>query len=283
VGDAVYILLPVHNRRALTVRMAEALRRQNLSEFHVWLLDDGSGDGTADAVREILPAVKVIPGDGNWWWGGCLQQAWLLLKQTPPSPESIIGICNDDMEIEDDFLSNAAGELRRQPDTLLLAREIDPATGADLPTGVAVDLVNLRFAATRDPAAINCLSTRGLFLRWRDFERIGGFHPRLLPHYLSDYEFTLRAHRCGLQLRVAESFAIRLNHAASGLDRPQILRAPRWQRPQMVFSRRFKENPWAWSAFVWLAVPWWRRPRLWLKVWASTAVLLFGSLFASRI
>ena len=32
-GEPVYILLPVHNRRAITVRMAEALRGQTLQDF----------------------------------------------------------------------------------------------------------------------------------------------------------------------------------------------------------------------------------------------------------
>jgi GT2 family glycosyltransferase len=279
-NNPMHIILPVHNRKALTVRFAEALRRQTWPNFRLLLVDDGSRDETADAVRAILPQTVVLRGRGDWWWAGCLQQGWLWLRHSPPPPDAIIGICNDDMEVGADFLAGAVRELDDNPETLLLAREIDAATGREQAAGVSADLTHLRFVPCREAAAINCLPTRGLFFRWRDFERIGGFHPRLLPHYLSDYEFTLRAHRRGLRLRVAGSFSVRTRHGSTGLERADLLRAPRWRRPAMMFSWRFKENPVAWSGFVLLAVPGWRRFWLLLKVWANAAHLLASCLLS---
>ena len=276
-----YIILPVHNRRALTVRFAEGLRRQTWPDFQLLLIDDGSTDGTAGAVRAILPETAVITGQGDWWWGGALQQAWLWLRRSPPAPDTIIGICNDDMDVADDFLAGAVRELEGSPGTLLLAREIDAATGQEQAAGVMADLHHLRFVPSHEAGAINCLSTRGLFFRWIDFERIGGFHPHLLPHYLSDYEFTIRAHRRGLRLCVAHSFAIRTARESTGIGRNDLWRASRWRRPAMIFSRRFKENPMAWSGFVVLAVPGWRRLWLLLKVWTNTGRLLANCLFTS--
>lgn len=64
--------------------------------------------------------------------------------------------------------------------------------------GVYADLKKLTFRQAKTKDEINCLSTRGLFLRVKDFKKIGGFYPKLLPHYLSDYEFTIRAYKKSL-------------------------------------------------------------------------------------
>ncbi len=278
VDSSLYIVLPVHNRRAITLRFAEALRRQTARGWQLLLVDDGCTDGTAGAVRAILPNTTVLTGGGDWWWAGALQQAWLWLCRTAPTPETIIGICNDDLEFAEDFLAGVRAELATRPGTLLLAREVDAATGKEAVAGVRADLANLRFFPCADRAAINCLSTRGLFLRWGDFQRIGGFHPALLPHYLSDYEFTVRAYRLGFQLRVADSAVVRSTSHTTGLARDNLWRLPRTRRFAAIFSRRFKENPWALSGFIVLAVPAWRRPWLLLKVWLNTARLLAMSL-----
>ena len=63
-GEPVYILLPVHNRRAITVRMAEALRGQTRQDFQLVLVDDGSTDGTADAAIGGGRAACITPASG---------------------------------------------------------------------------------------------------------------------------------------------------------------------------------------------------------------------------
>ena len=73
----VYVLLPVHNRRPVTEAFARSLAAQTDRNVRLVLIDDGSTDGTADAVKAILPDTVVITGQGNWWWGGGLQQGYL--------------------------------------------------------------------------------------------------------------------------------------------------------------------------------------------------------------
>ncbi len=273
-SEPVYILLPVHNRRDITVRMAEALRGQTRQDFQLVLVDDGSTDGTADAVRAVLPNAVVIRGDGNWWWAGCLHQAcaWLAAKGVPD--EAVICFLNDDVDIAPDFLTLAVAELAACPGTLLLARQMGASAVGETrgAGGVYADLARLRFMPETNPSAINCLPTRGLFLRWGDVARAGGFRPRLLAHYFSDYEFTLRAHRRGLRLRVAEKAQLFLQ-PDTGWSRADLFTRPRRKRFAMLFSKRFKENPLARSAFVWLAAPLWLRPWLGLRVWGGFALL----------
>ena len=267
----VHLLLPVHNRRATTLRFVEALRRQTYRNFHFVLIDDGSTDGTAAAVKQLCPELDVISGTGDWWWAGSLAEGCRHLQRGGISDDDVLLLINDDVELGPDFLADGLGELAAQPGALLLARQLDAATGAviDHGGGVNVDLRELRFTAARSPAEVNCLPTRGLFLRWGDFLRIGPFVPERLPHYLSDYEFTLRARARGLALVVAQRASLRVKSEQSGRSLADLFALPRPARFGLLFSERYKDNPLTWSAFVLLAVPRARRPYLWLKIWGA--------------
>ena len=221
-GVQLYILLPVHNRREITLRFVEALTCQTWREFHLVLIDDGSSDGTAAAVKLLWPAAEVITGNGNWWWAGCLDQGCKYLARHGIAEDDILVLMNDDVMMGAEFFEQAIDEFRTTKDTLFLARQVDLSTHCEIDHGggIRVDLNQLRFHAASRPAEINCMPTRGLFLRWRDMCRIGGFHPKYLPHYLSDYEFTLRAQRKGLHLRVARiaSLGVRTDQSGQSIE-----------------------------------------------------------------
>jgi GT2 family glycosyltransferase len=269
-----YILLPVHNRRAVTVQFVEALTRQTWREFHLILIDDGSRDSTADAVKALWPGVEVVTGAGDWWWAGSLDQGCRRLVGLGVADNDILVFMNDDVVIGPQFLEEAVGEFTKTQNTLLLARQLDAATGREIDQGggVNVDLSELRFVSAADSREVNCLPTRGLFLRWRDYCRTGGFRPKQLSHYLSDYEFTLRAWKKGLHLKVASTASLGVRMDQSGRSLMNLYAEPRARRFGMIFSKRFKDNPVTWSAFVWLAASPARKPYLWLKIWAHFVI-----------
>ena len=269
-----HILLPVHNRRDVTVAFVEALRRQTWREFHLLLIDDGSTDGTAEAVLGLWPAVEIVSGTGQWWWAGSLAQGCARLARSGIADDEVLLLINDDVVIGPDFLEQGMSELAHAPGTLLLARQRDAVTGAEigLGGGVKADLKRMRFAASDVVEEINCLPSRGLFLRWRDLKRTGGFLPERLPHYMSDYEFTLRALRAGLKLRVARLATVGVHQLKTGSSLAGLLAEGRRERFRLLFSPRYKDNPFTWSAFVGLAVaPAWR-PWLWVKIWVNFAL-----------
>jgi hypothetical protein len=97
------------------------------------------------------------------------------------------------------------------------------------------------------------------------FLRSGGFRPRLLPHYLSDYEFTLRLARRGTELVVDESFVMQSAPELTGLNKPssRTLRGV-WNE---AFSNRAKFNPKHWSAFAVMVCPPWTVPLHLVRIW----------------
>ena len=72
-------LITCHNRKSKTIACLERLFQQALPLgvlLKVYLVDDGSTDGTAEAVREKFPSVSVISADGSLFWCRGMRLAW---------------------------------------------------------------------------------------------------------------------------------------------------------------------------------------------------------------
>ena len=79
----VAILLTVHNRRETTLRCLEncwhqidAGKNEGKYDYTVYLVDDGSTDGTSEAVQSMFPQTVLIKGDGNLFWNRGMRLAW---------------------------------------------------------------------------------------------------------------------------------------------------------------------------------------------------------------
>lgn len=74
------VLLTVFNRKQQTLSCLKSLFEQEMLDRYVlkvYLTDDGSTDGTAEAVLECFPnKVKIIYGDGNLFWNRGMWTAW---------------------------------------------------------------------------------------------------------------------------------------------------------------------------------------------------------------
>lgn len=268
----VYILLPVHNRSIVTEHFIDCLAAQSYSNYHLILIDDGSTDGTEEMVQAKIKNLTVLKGQGDWWWAGSLQQGISWLIHSEVEDRDIVMFANDDITFEDDFLQKAVGILENLDGALLLPHLRDEITGLPQESGIEADLHNLTFIPAASPDKINCLSTRGLFMRISDLQKIGKFHPRLLPHYLSDYEFTIRAQRKGLMLITNAEIAIQLDRKQTSSrsigDNNLIYFTKR------LFSKKHVSNPIYWSSFILLTVPKSHILGLLLKVWIGTAKML---------
>jgi len=73
------VLMTCHNRRDKTLRCLRALFAQTLPRdmiLRVYLVDDGSSDGTAEAVASDFRKIRILKGDGSLYWCGGTRKAW---------------------------------------------------------------------------------------------------------------------------------------------------------------------------------------------------------------
>lgn len=274
-----YLIVPVHNRATTTAKFLNVLVRQKHVEFTLLLVDDGCTDDTVAIVQQKVPSprLRVLKGDGNLWWAGSLDLAYRHLRECDLHRNDAVMIINDDVTFDEDFLWRGMEALRKHPGACLQAIGVDRTSGS-VDQGAIADLVRLHFRAAEADERPNCLSTRGLLMDAATFLHSGGFRSRWLPHYLSDYEFTMRLRRRGVLLAVDKAFCLQVDLELTGTSQPSCESVRRFWTDS--FSNRAKFNPKHWSAFVLMACPLWVAPlhlmRIWLGFTRSLLAILLG-------
>ena len=79
--EKIAVLLTCFNRKEKTITSLNSLYSayEDVSkniELSIYLTDDGSTDGTAEAVRENFPDAIVLKGNGNLYWNGGMRNTW---------------------------------------------------------------------------------------------------------------------------------------------------------------------------------------------------------------
>lgn len=204
-------LLTCHNRREKTLAgLASLFASDGLGEafdLDVWLVDDGSSDGTGDAVRAAFPSVRLLGGDGSLFWAGGMRVAFAAAVRTLPD---FLLLLNDDTRLAPDAVlrllathaaARAEGEeviavgttadatgavtyggVRRVPAPLSLRYEVVPPADAPQPS----DTLNMNIA----------LVPRRVYTALGNLE--GAF-----SHALADFDYGLRARAAGFGVRTA--------------------------------------------------------------------------------
>lgn len=113
----VAVLMTVHNRKSATLACLKSLFAQNSIldyEVVVYMVDDGSTDGTGDAVREIYPGIKVLSGRGDLFWCGGMR---LAFSEALMQKHDFYLWLNDDVILYPDALQrlfHTHGSIRKQ-------------------------------------------------------------------------------------------------------------------------------------------------------------------------
>jgi GT2 family glycosyltransferase len=100
---SIAVLITCHNRREKTINCLNHLfSSQNRSEFDfdVFLVDDGSTDGTSEAISKQYPKVNIIKGNGELYWNQGMRLAWKTSIEIKRYEFYIL--LNDDTMIDED-------------------------------------------------------------------------------------------------------------------------------------------------------------------------------------
>lgn len=101
--ENIAILITCFNRKVNTIRCLEHINKINIRK-DIYLVDDGSTDGTSDEVKLKFPDVNLIQGNGNLYWNRGMLLAWQTASKF--NYDFYVWI-NDDVDI----YSNAFEEL----------------------------------------------------------------------------------------------------------------------------------------------------------------------------
>lgn len=226
--NEIAVLITCHNRKAKTLACLEALYQNELPEgysFDVFLVDDGSTDGTGEAVRANYPTVTVIQGNGNLYWNRGMHLAWETAAKTKEYDFYLW--LNDDTLLKKNALSML---LKGDRKDITIGTTINEKVN-QLTYG-GFDKENRLIEPEADKFTI-CDYFNGniVLIPRRVFEKVG-FNDNRFHHALGDFDYGLRARKAGFELMVA----------------PGILgyceahdRAPKWRNTELPVFKRLIE------------------------------------------
>lgn len=253
----IYIIVPVHNRINTTRNFIRYLKRQTYTNYHLVLVDDNSTDGTAEMVSAEVKNLTIIKGNGKLWWAGALQKGYDWIKNSGANKEDIVLMINDDTEFGEDYFSQAIKIFQDKKLTntkvLLYSPNHSMQSRALIDYAVKIDWSKFSFTPTLIDQEINCVSTRGLFVRVKDFISLGGFHPILLPHYLSDYEYTNRAYNKGYKLLPDKRISVYFDETSNSIENFDKINLKLFFK--YYFSKKYTCNPIYFTSFILLTCP----------------------------
>ncbi|OMH29312.1 glycosyl transferase [Tersicoccus phoenicis] len=210
----VAVVMITHNRRDEALRSLARLRA--LPERpHVVVVDNGSSDGTADAVRERHPWAELIASTENL--GAVGRNVGVERVDSP-----YVGFCDDDTWWE-------PGSLRRAADALDAHRTLGVVTGKILvEPGGTEDPINdellhspVETSGSMPGPALGSFLAGASVLRRTAFTEVGGFHERL---WLGGEEELMAADLATAGWELCHLPDVVVHHQASTLRDPHLRR-----------------------------------------------------------
>lgn len=276
-------IMTCHNRREKTLSSLGALREAADSEprslVSVFLTDDGSSDGTADAVLALPLEIWVIEGDGSLFWNRGTLRSWRAAHMSRLAFDAFL-LLNDDTVLDSQALTVLLDTHLLRRGAIVVGATRDATTGELTYGGVRRTsrwhpgkfrlLPELDRVQEADAANANCM-----LVPRQVVESVGMLDP-VFTHGIGDYDYGLRAKRIGVPTIVAPGTVgacSRNDLAGTWLDNSLPLR----HRLRLLESPRgLPRREW----FEYL-----RRhgtPLPWLVSWFPTLQVLRTSCFRSR-
>jgi GT2 family glycosyltransferase len=210
----VVTLTTCHNRRECTLAALSDLQAQDLPD-HVTLLhvlvDDGSTDGTTQAVRDHYPKVEIIQGNGQLYWAGGMRYGWC--RSVSKKAFDYLFVYNDDVRfdktaIADLLQSSASLQNFRAPHIIVGSfRSTDGKATTYGGRRRSSRWHPLKFANIIEPNGelqqVDTLNMNGALLSRSTLSRIGFLSDHFV-HSGADFEYGLKLRKAGGFVYVSE-------------------------------------------------------------------------------
>lgn len=222
----VIALMTCHNRCEKTVTSIGHYFACDLPEGFVRklvLVDDGSTDGTAEAVHAVFPDVVIERGDGSLFWNRGMVRAWE--RALPLEPDYVLWL-NDDTMLYPHALMTLLEtyiQMRRQTGQpgIVVGSTADRETGRLTYGGHIAPKRWKPFTYQRvwhesEPVECHAMNGNLVLIPMQIAQEVGKLDP-IFEHAMGDTDYALRARAMGYRLFVAPGFVGHCSHnPASG-------------------------------------------------------------------
>lgn len=228
----VAIIMSVFNRREKTLRCLSLCFEQIASfksagkyTFTVYLTEDACTDGTADAVAEMFPQVRIIHGTGSLFWNRGMCAAWN--EAAKESPDFYLWI-NDDTMIRPGALAALLDNSAALGNRAIVA---GTAVGSDgkLSYGGRTRSGRLINPDPIIPVACDLFNGNLVLVPDYVYQRLGTMDP-FYSHSFGDFDYAVRALKDRITSVVAPGILAECDRNAS---------VPDWRNPSVPLKARY--------------------------------------------
>lgn len=258
---SIAVILTCHNRKDKTLTCLKDLMNQDGIEnvdLTVYLVDDGSTDGTGDAVKKNFPQVNLFKGNGTLYWNGGMRFAFSVAKK---SDYDYYLWLNDDTFLYSDALKlllDTSNSIRSQKggDVIVTGTINDIDTGkvnygGRIKKSKFQPLKFIQLENSTEPQQCDTFNGNVVLIPRNVAKKIGNISPEYSKQHGGDIDYGLRAKYAGFESWVAPGF---IGECASNTtegtlfdkklpfkERIKIMKTPHGVPPAkewMVFSKR---------------------------------------------
>ena len=252
-------LITCHNRREKTIQCLQSLftaSPQPGTALDVYLVDDGSTDGTGEAVKSRFPLVKIIQGDGSLFWNKGMRLAWETASKT--RDYNFYLWLNDDTLLSPFALkelfecSREAVEKDGRPAVIVGACQSSTGSnqfsyGGRTDSGEVIPNGRLQ--------TCKYINGNAVLVPEEIYEKVGILSPEY-THAMGDIDYGLRAIAAGYHCYTTKKYiaACPRHNGIPGWRNPEVPLAKRWELvhspkglnlPEYnTFRRKFRGNLW---------------------------------------
>jgi GT2 family glycosyltransferase len=219
------VLIPSHNRRDILCSTLAKVRAQlPAGTARVVVVDAGSSDGTADAVRRLDADIDIVTGSADMWWTATVNHGLKALAETAQAGDRVI-LMNDDIDLAPDALQRLLEGSSLEPRAVIGAVNLVHRPGEQPRVYFCGGHYDLRFARHtanipegtpwREPATrfldTDFLYGRLLVIPWAAFDAGCRFDDAAFPQYAADEDFAFGAKKRGFKVLVDTRSVVLVN------------------------------------------------------------------------
>ena len=223
------VILTCYNRKDKTLTCLHSLEtstQKASASFEIFLVDDGSTDGTSVAVKKEFPAIHIIPGNGNLFWNRGMHLAWEIAAKQKDFDFYLW--LNDDVKLFPDALETLLNAAKQHTDSIITGTMQSKRSGKITYGGFNEDdkLIVPGGMTTK------CKKFHGnlVLVPNSAYLKLGNLDPFYI-HAIGDFDYSLRAYKHGIMSYVAS--------AVTGYCEEHE-RLPLWCLPETPLKQRLK-------------------------------------------
>lgn len=228
--ENIAVLITCHNRKDKTISCLTSLYKEikpltDSFKTDVFLVDDGSTDGTSDAIRAGYPAVRIIQGNGNLYWNKGMYLAW---HTAAGFDYDYYLWLNDDVYIMSFGLITLLRDSREFDHKSIICGVCEANDGSVSYSGYTKK--NKKLIPTGQPVGCDYFNGNMVLIPKYVFHKIGNLDP-LFHHGQGDFDYGLRAKKKGINSYISSTVTGKCERSTS---------LPVWCNPTFSISERYK-------------------------------------------